>query len=56
MIKILAVAIIMAVAAGLFIRSLIAADREFEIEDELKVRPWRYEEGNNGDKQHKQDA
>jgi len=29
---------------------------ELEIDDELKVRPWRYEEGNNGDKQHKQDA
>jgi len=56
MIKIIAIIIIMLVAAGLFIKMLIAANRELEIDDELKVRPWRYEEGNNGDKQHKQDA
>jgi len=41
--KIIAIIIIMLVAAGLFIKSLIAA--EFEIEDELQVRPWRYQEG-----------
>jgi len=53
---IIAIVVIMAVAAVVIVKSLIAADREFEIEDELQVRPWRYEEGNNGDKQHKQDA
>ena len=42
---IIAIIIIMAVAAGLFIWSLITANREFEIEDEMKVKPWRYEEG-----------
>ena len=37
---IIAIIIIMAVAAGLFIKALISADREFEIEDEMQVKPW----------------
>jgi len=42
---IIAIVVIMAVAAVVIVKSLIAADREFEIEDELQVRPWRYQEG-----------
>jgi len=48
--KIIAIIIIMAVAAGLFIKALISADREFEIEDEMQVKPWRYEEGDDAKK------
>jgi len=40
---IIAIVVIMAVAAVVIVKSLIAA--EFEIEDELQVRPWRYQEG-----------
>ena len=50
MMKIIAIIIIMAVAAGLFIKALISADREFEIEDEMQVKPWRYEEGDDAKK------